>query len=67
MQVNGTSNVNSYSYIKQQADGIKKRVEAEREARLAEQDKSGFITNPETGEKVSLSSISEETRDRWNE
>ena len=53
--------------IRKQADAIKKRAGAEREARMAEQDRTGLIRNPDTGEMVQLSSVSEETRERWND
>lgn len=60
----GNYSFGSLASIRKQADAIKKRAGAEREARMAEQDKTGLIRNPDTGEMVQLSSISEETRER---
>ena len=57
----------SVASIRKRADAIKNRVGTESEARKAEQEKTGLIRNPDTGEMVELSSISEETRVRWNE
>ena len=57
----------SLASIRKQAEAIKNRVGAESEARKAEQEATGLIKNPETGEMVELSSISEETRQRWND
>ena len=72
MSVGAVYDSRNYSFgsladIRKQADAIKKRAGAEREARMAEQDKTGLIRNPDTGEMVQLSSISEETRERWND
>ena len=52
--------------IRRQADAIGKRVRAQSDARRAEEDKTGVIRNPDTGEMVELSSISAETRERWD-
>ena len=51
--------------VRKQAYAIGDRVKAESEARIAEQEKTGLIRNPETGEMVELSSVSQDTRDRW--
>ena len=59
--VNGT-----VASIRKQAEAIRQRAMAQREARIAEQDKTGLIQDPKTGKMVELSSISEETRDQWN-
>ena len=61
----GVSNFGSLASIRKQADSLRQRVEAESAARKAEQEKTGLIKNPKTGEMVELSSISEETRERW--
>lgn len=63
----GNYSFGSLASIRRQADAIKKRAGAERESRMAEQDRTGLIRNPDTGEMVQLSSVSEETRERWND
>ena len=60
--VNGT-----VASIRKQAEAIRQRSMAATKARIAEQDKTGLIEDPKTGEKVELSSISEETRKEWND
>lgn len=72
MSVGAVYDSRNYSFgsladIRKQADAIKKRAWAGREARMAEQDKTGLIRNPDTGEMVQLSSISKETREDWND
>ena len=72
MAVNGVYDSAGYNFgslasIRKQAEAIKQRAAAQREARIAEQDKTGLIQNPDTGEMVELSSISEETRQFWND
>ena len=57
----------SVASIRKQADAIKQRVGAETKARIARQEETGLIKNPDTGEMVELSSISEETRQKWND
>ena len=71
MAVNGVYDSAGYNFgslasIRKQAEAIKNRAGAETEARIAEQEKTGLIQNPDTGEMVELSSISDETRERWN-
>lgn len=56
----------SIASIRKQAEAIKERVGAETKARIAQQEETGLIKNPDTGEMVELSSISEETRESWN-
>lgn len=60
-------NFGSLASIRKQADAIKQRVGGETKARIEEQEKTGLIQNPDTGEMVELSSISEKTRERWND
>ena len=72
MAVNGVYSSAGYNFgslasIRKQADAIKQRVTAATEARIAEQERTGLIQNPDTGEMVELSSISEETRQFWND
>ena len=70
MAVNGvfsTYVTGSVADIRKQAEAIRQRATAQREARIAEQDKTGLIQDPKTGEMVELSSISEETRAEWND
>ena len=72
MSVGGVYDSSGYSFgsvasVRKQADAIKARAWAGREARMAEQDKTGLIRNPDTGEMVQLSSISKETREEWND
>ena len=70
MAVNGvfsTYVTGSVADIRKQAEEIRQRATAQREARIAEQDKTGLIQDPKTGEMVELSSISEETRAEWND
>ena len=75
MAVNGVNgvfsnagyNFGSVASIRKQAEEIRQRAAAQRDARIAEQDKTGLIKNPRTGEMVELSSISEETRNEWND
>lgn len=57
----------SLASIRKQAEAIKERAAAARAARTAEQEETGLIRNPDTGEMVELSSITEETRERWND
>ena len=57
----------SVASIRKQAEAIRQRAMAATKARIAEQDKTGLIEDPKTGEKVALSSISEETRKEWND
>ena len=57
----------SLASIRKQAYAIGDRVKAESEARIAEQERTGLIRNPENGEMVELSSVSQETRDRWEQ
>ena len=59
------SNFGSLASIRKQAYAIGDRVKAESDARRAEEDRTGLIKNPDTGEMVELSSISEEQRERW--
>ena len=59
------SNYGSLASIRKQAYAIGDRVKAESAARRAEEDRTGLIQNPDTGEMVELSSISEEQRERW--
>ena len=56
----------SVADIRKQAEAIRQRAMAQREARIAEQDRTGMIQDPKTGKMVELSSISEETREQWN-
>lgn len=63
----GNYSFGSLASIRKQADAIKARAWAEREARMAEQNKTGLIRDPDTGEMVQLSSISKETREEWND
>ena len=56
----------SFESIKKQAEAIKERVGKESEARKAEQEKTGLIKNPDTGEMVELSSISDHQKDLWD-
>ena len=57
----------SVASIRKQAETIRQRAAVQRKARVAEQDKTGLIQDPKTGEMVPLSSISEETREEWND
>ena len=59
--VNGT-----VASIRKQAEAIRQRTMKLREARIAEQDRTGMIQDPKTGKMVEISSISEETREQWN-
>ena len=61
------SNFGSLASIRKQAYAIGDRVKAESDARKAEQEKTGLIRNPETGEMVELSSVPEWKRDVWEE
>ena len=70
MAVNGVFSAyvtGSVADIRKQAEAIRQRTMKLREARIAEQDKTGLIQDPKTGEMVELSSISEEQRERWND
>ena len=70
MAVNGVFSgyvTGSVASIRKQAEAIRQRAAAEREARIAEQDRTGLIEDPKTGKMVELSSISEETRAKWND
>ena len=72
MAVNGVyssagCNFGSVASIRKQAEAIRQRAAAQREKRIAEQDRTGLIQDPKTGEMVELSSISEETRAEWND
>ena len=72
MAVNGVYDSSNYCFgslasIRKQAYAIGDRVKAESEARIAEQERTGLIRNPETNEVVDLSSVSQETRDRWEQ
>ena len=72
MAVNGVYDSAGYAFgslasIRRQAQAIGNRVKAENEARIAEQEKTGLIKNPDTGEMVELSSISEQMRDNWEQ
>ena len=70
MAVNGVFSgyvTGSVASIRKQAEAIRQRAMTQREARIAEQDRTGLIKNPKTGEMVELSSISEEERERWND
>ena len=72
MAVNGVYDSAGYNFgslasIRKQAEAIRQRAAAQREKRIAEQDKTGLIQDPKTGEMVELSSISEETREEWND
>ena len=60
-------NFGSVASIRKQAEAIRQRAAKLREQRIAEQDKTGLIQDPKTGEMVDLSSISEETRAEWND
>ena len=69
MAVNGVFSAyvtGSVADIRKQAEAIRQRAMAQREARIAEQDRTGMIQDPKTGKMVELSSISEETREQWN-
>lgn len=74
MSINGISG-GTYSFsgggsltsIRNQAYAIGERVKAESQARIAEQERTGLIKNPENGEIVELSSVSQETRNRWEQ
>lgn len=57
----------SLASIRKQAYAIGDRIKAESEARIAEQERTGLIRNPETNEIVDLSTVSQETRDRWEQ
>ena len=72
MAVNGVYDSAGYNFgnlasIRKQAYAIGDRVKAESEERIAEQERTGLIRNPDTGEMVELSSISQDTRDRWEQ
>ena len=70
MAVNGVYSgyvTGSVASIRKQAEAIRQRAAAQRKARIAEQDKTGLIEDPKTGKMVELSSISEETREEWND
>lgn len=56
-----------YAAICRQAEEIRQRVAAERQNRIDEQERTGFIRNPDTGEMVELAFVSEETREAWND
>ena len=69
MAVNGVFSgyvTGSVASIRKQAEAIRQRTMKLREARIAEQDRTGLIKDPKTGKMVELSSISEETREQWN-
>ena len=69
MAVNGVFSAyvtGSVASIREQAEAIRQRTTKLREARIAEQDRTGLIKDPKTGKMVELSSISEETREQWN-
>jgi len=58
-------NFGNLESIRKQAQAIQDRVDAESAARKAEQERTGLIRNPDTGEMVELDSVSEWQRDRW--
>ena len=69
MAINGVLSgydTGSAASIRKQTEAIKQRVGAATKARIAREDETGLIKNPDTGEMVELSAISEETRERWN-
>ena len=57
----------SVASIRKQAEAIRQRTMKLREARIAEQDRTGLIKDPKTGKMVELSSISEKMRALWND
>jgi len=68
MAITGISsgyNFGSLDSIRKQAQAIQDRIDAESAARKAEQERTGLIRNPDTGEMVELDSVSEWQRDRW--
>ena len=70
MAINGVFSgyvTGSVASIRKQAEAIKQRVGAATKARIAKQDETGLIENPDTGEMVELSSISEKMRALWND
>ena len=57
----------SLSSIRKQAQAIQDRLDAESAARKEEQERTGLIRNPSTGEMVELSSVPEWQRERWEQ
>lgn len=71
MAVNGVYDSSGYNFgslasIRKQAYAIADRVEAQSAARKEEENKSGLIKNPDTGEMVEISTISEKQREEWD-
>ena len=71
MSVGAVYDSSNYSFgslasIRKQAYAIGDRVKAESAARRAEEDRTGLIQNPDTGEMVEISSISEKQREEWD-
>lgn len=69
MAITGISSSNynfgSLSSIRKQAQAIQDRLDAESATRKEEQERTGLIRNPSTGEMVELSSVPEWQRERW--
>lgn len=60
-------NFGSLSSIRKQAQAIQDRLDAESAARKEEQERTGLIRNPSTGEMLELSSVPEWQRERWEQ
>lgn len=60
-----SSSFGSLASIRKQAQAIQDHLDAESAARKEEQERTGFIRNPGTGEMVELSSVPEWKRERW--
>ena len=63
-------NISNYNFgtlasIRKQAQAIQDRLDTESAARKEEQEHTGLIRNPNTGEMVELSSVPEWQRERW--
>lgn len=71
MAIGGVYSSSNYSFgsiesIRQQAKEIGDRVRRDSDARKEEQEKTGLIEDPNTGDKVEISSLDEKTLERWN-
>ena len=66
MSINGINAFGNFASIQRQAEEIKKRVKSQTDARESEQSKTGLIKNPDTGEKVEMSTLTEDQIAEWN-
>ena len=66
MSINGINTFGNFASIQRQAEEIKKRVKSQTDARESEQSKTGLIKNPDTGEQVEMSTLTEDQIAEWN-